>query len=167
MKKIHTIFIPVFLGTALFISCEEAEKDPIAIHTQEENIAPYVRIKGFQPTVASGDIAERSFEATVTVPTNNVASWELSVSLESENTTTGSVIMLTVTRFPHTITVPYTTIADTLGISINDIKEGDLIRFTGKATSNSGQEFTFEDYSPNITGTSEQLQAFDFAVEVH
>lgn len=166
MKRTSLIFTGLLLSFILFTSCESDGKDPIPIHTEEENIAPYVRIKGFQTPVAATDIPNSSFEATVATPRDNVASWELSVRLESGDTETGPVVLTTVSLFPSAIAIPYTDIARALGIATDAVAAGDRIRFLGKATSTQGQEFTFEDYSSDITGTSEQLQAFNFVVEI-
>ena len=166
MKKTNKLIIGLFLALFAFVACEEDEKDPLNVHTDEVNIAPYVRIKGFQAVVAAGDIPTSSFEATVDVPRDNVASWDLSVSLESGGTTIDPVPIASINSFPSDISIPYTDIATALGITPADILGGDFIRFLGTATGTDGSTFTFENYSASITGQPEQLQAFNFIVLV-
>lgn len=166
MKKTHHIFTALVFSLTSFMSCEKAEKDPIAPYAKQENIAPYVKIKGFQNQITTQAIAHDNFEATVSATKDRVASWELAVQLESGTTITGPVPITTVTTFPTTLSLPYTTLAGALGIPADAIKGGDCIRFLGKATDTKGREFTSENYSSDIMGEPALFQAFNFTVQV-
>jgi len=166
MKNINIFIIGLYLVTIVFVSCKDEDKDPFTVAEEEENIAPWVRISGFEPVVAAGDIGVSSFDADVEVVRDNVTSWDLSVSLESGDNTIDPVPIATVDTFPSSISIPYTEITAALGISADDVLGGDFIRFLGTTTGTDGNVFTFENYSASITGQPEQLQALNFVVLV-
>ncbi|UJH66499.1 hypothetical protein [Allomuricauda sp. SCSIO 65647] len=166
MRKINKFIICLLLVPIAFISCKDEDKDPFTVAEDETNIAPWVRIKDFQSVVAAGDIASSSFDATVDVVRDNVASWDVTVSLESGGTTIDPVPLTSITSFPADISIPYTDIASLLGITTDDMNGGDFIRFLGTTTATDGRVYTFENYSASITGQPEQLQALNFIVLV-
>lgn len=166
MKNINKIIVGLLLTSIVFISCRDDDKDPFTVAQEEENLAPWVRINGFNPVVAAGDIGDSSFDATVDIVRDNVASWDLSVTLESGDTATGPVPLTSVTSFPSDISISYTDIVSALGLTVDDINGGDFIRFLGTTTATDGRVYTFENYSASITGQPEQLQALNFVVLV-
>ncbi len=147
-----------------FIACEDEDKKPINLLQLEDSKSPFVRILVDQPIVAAGDVGSTSFNGTVDALDKNVASYELSVSRESGGVASDTVSLTTVTTFPSDISIPYTDIASALNISTDDISGGDFIRFLGTATGTDGSVFTFDNFSPNVTGQPEQRQAFNFIV---
>ena len=75
------------IGLSLLIlgiaACEDEDKNPLNVFELEDSAAPYVRIKLDETIVAKGDLANSTFSGTVDDPSDNVASWDLSVTLES------------------------------------------------------------------------------------
>ncbi|NHF57923.1 hypothetical protein FK220_001120 [Flavobacteriaceae bacterium TP-CH-4] len=166
MKKTIKTILGILIVSIAFIGCEEEDKKPINLLDLENSKSPFVRIIIDNPIVAAGDIATSSFTGTVDALEGNVASWELSVSRESGGVASDTVSLTTVTTFPSQVSIPYTDIANALGISTEDISGGDFIRFLGTATGTDGSVFTFDNFSPNVTGQPEQRQAFNFIVLV-
>lgn len=164
-RRIKSILGLLIVSTA-FMGCEEEDKNPLNLLGGDETKSPYVRIVVDQTIVAAGDIATSSFEGTVDVRNDNVASWELSVSRESVGVASDTVSLATITSFPTEISIPYTDIASALGITTAEISGGDFIRFLGKSTGKDGSVFTFDNFSGSITGQAEQRQAFNFIVLV-
>lgn len=166
MKNINKFITVMLVVAAALISCEDEDKTVFNLNTIDENVSPYVRIVGYETIIPAGDIATSSLSAVVDAPSENVASWDLSVSLESGGTVLDTVALTTVTNFPGDISIPYTDIATSLGITTADIGGGDFIRFLGTSTGTDGRIFTIDNFSASITGQPEQRQAFNFVVLV-
>ncbi|WP_143751844.1 hypothetical protein [Maribacter sp. 4U21] len=150
----------------LFASCEDEDKNPLNLLELNNSKSPFVRIIVDEPIVAAGEIASSSLVAKVDALEDNVASWQLAVSRESGGVASDTIVLTTLTDFPSQISIPYTEIADALGISTDEISGGDFIRFLGTATGTDGTVVTFDNFSPNVTGQPEQRQAFNFIVLV-
>lgn len=169
MKNINKFIICLVLFAMAFVSCDRDEdKNPFPEPNQEDNIAPYMRVKDFQTVVPVPDLATGSFEANFNTPRDNVSSYDLAVSHEpAGGTATDAVTVMSLTTFPSDVEIPYTELAAAVGVSIDDIGGGDIFRFLGTVTSSTtGEAFTIENYSASITGQPEQLQAFNFFVLV-
>lgn len=166
MKSNFKYIIGLALLAIGIVACEDSDKNPFNVFELEDSASPYVRIVLDETIVAKGDLASSSLTGTVDDPSDNVASWELSVTLESGGVSTDTVQLVTITEFPSDISIPYPDIASALGITIDDISGGDFIRFLGKSTGTDGTVTTVDNYSATITGQPEQLQAFNFIVLV-
>lgn len=164
MKRNINIIIGLLFASMAFISCEDEDKNPLNLLDPENTKAPYVRIVVDELIVAAGDIANSSFNATVNALDQNVASWELKVSRESGGVASDTISLATITNFPSDISISYTDIASSLGISTSDISGGDFIRFLGTSTGLDGSVFNFENFTGSITGQQEQRQAYNFIV---
>ncbi|NDV44203.1 hypothetical protein [Flagellimonas sediminis] len=166
MKSTFKYIFGFLIVVLAFSACEDKDKNPLNVFDLDNSKAPYVRIKLDQTIVAKGDLASSALSGTVDDASDNVASWELSVSIESGGVATDTVALTTVTQFPSDISIPYTDIAGALGLTVDDISGGDFIRFLGKSTGTDGTVTTVDNYSANVTGQPEQLQAFNFIVLV-
>lgn len=166
MKKLNKFIIGLLLVSLAFISCDRDEdKNPFPEPNQEENIAPYMRVKDFQTVLGLAELSGASFEANFNPPRDNVASYDLAVSIEVGGVDTDAVFLTTLTSFPADVSIPFTDILATAGVSADDLGGGDKIRFLGTVTSSiTGEAFTIDNYSATITGQPEQLQAFNFFV---
>src|SRR6056297_844375 len=164
MKSNFKYIFGLVLLTVGIVACEDGDKNPLNVFELEDSAAPYVRIVIDETIVAKGDLANATFSGTVDDPSDNVASWDLSVTLESGGVSTDTVALTTVTTFPSDITIPYTDIASALGITTDDISGGDFIRFLGRSTGLDGSVFVFENFTGSITGQQEQRQAYNFIV---
>jgi len=166
MKNTYKYIFGIVLTVLFMAACEDEDKNPLNVFELENSASPYVRIKLDENIVAKGDLASSTFSGTVSAPSDNVASWDLSVTLESGGSSTDTVALATITEFPSEISIPYTDIASALGITVDDISGGDFIRFLGTATGDDGTVATIDNFSPTVTGQPEQLQAFNFIVLV-
>ena len=166
MKITINSILGLLLLAFTFAGCDEDDKNPLNLLGGDETKSPYVRIVVDETVVAAGDISSSSFTAVVDDVDDNVASWELSVSRESGGVASDTVPLLTVNSFPTNISIPYTDIAASLGISTSEISGGDFIRFLGTSTGTDGSRFTFDNFTGSITGQQEQRQAFNFIVLV-
>ena len=166
MKSNFKYIFGLALLTLGISACEDKDKNPLNVFELEDSAAPYVRILLDQTIVAKGDLATSSLSGTVDDASDNVASWELSVTLESGGVSSDTIPLMTITEFPSDISIPYTDVASALGITVDDISGGDFIRFLGKSTGVDGTVTTVENYSATVTGQPEQLQAFNFIILV-
>ena len=164
MKSTFKYIAVLLLSTVAFMGCEDEDKNPLNLLDLNNSKSPYVRIVLDQTVVARGDLGTAALSGTVDDASDNVASWELSVSRESGGVASDTVPLTTVTSFPSDINIPFTDVASALGISIDDIQGGDFIRFLGTATGTDGRVVTFDNFSNNVTGQPEQRQAFNFIV---
>ncbi|MBT8305814.1 MAG: hypothetical protein KJN85_02645, partial [Maribacter sp.] len=137
MKNINKFIICLVLLAIAFVSCDRDEdKNPFPEPNQEENIAPYMRVKDFQTVVPVPDLATGSFEANFNTPRDNVSSYDLAVSHEpAGGTPTDAVTVMSLTTFPSDVEIAYTELAAAVGVSIDDIGGGDIFRFLGTVTS--------------------------------
>ncbi|WP_299532106.1 hypothetical protein [Ulvibacterium sp.] len=164
MKRLFIYMIGAALLSVGFISCEEDEKDPMQVHLDEANKAPYVRIL-YDNVVAVDQVPSASFDANLDAFEDNVQSWSVDVSLEG-SADIDATPLTTVSTFPSDISIPFTEIATTLGITAEDIAAGDILRFLGTATSSSGFVANQDNFSGSILGQPEQNQAFNFIVQI-
>ncbi len=164
MKRNINSIISLLCISIFMVSCEEEDKNPLNLLEPEDSKAPYVRIVVDETIVAAGDIATSSFNGTVDALDNNVSSWELSVSRESGGVASDTIPLTTITSFPSEISIPYTDIAEALGITTDEISGGDFIRFLGRSTGLDGSVFAFENFTGSITGQQEQRQAYNFII---
>jgi len=164
MKRIYFLIIGFSVLSLGLVSCEEDEKDPMQVHLEESNKAPYVRII-YDQVVAVDQVPSASFDATLSALENNVQSWSATVSLEGSQAIDAAPLT-TVSSFPQDISIPFTEIASALGITAEDIAAGDILRFLGTATGTSGLVANQDNFSGSILGQPEQLQAFNFIVQI-
>ncbi|WP_147415909.1 hypothetical protein [Ulvibacterium marinum] len=168
MKRIYMYMIGFSLLSVGLISCEEDEKDPMQVHLDEANKAPYVRIQTNARVLGASELPTSSFDATVEALENNVASWDVTVTLEQGGeAAAGPAALTTVTSFPSDFSFTYPEIATALGLGdISEIVGGNVLRFLGTATGTDGRVVTQDNLSGSILGQAEQLQAFNFIVTV-
>ncbi len=166
MKSTVKYIAVLLLSVVAFVGCEDEDKNPLRLLEIDDSKSPYVRILLDQTVVARGDLGTSALSGTVDDASDNVASWELSVSRESGGVASDTVPLTTITNFPSDINIPYPDVASALGITVDDMLGGDFIRFLGTATGTDGRVATFENFSANVTGQPEQRQAFNFIVLV-
>ena len=165
MKNINKIILGLLVVSLAFTSCHDDDKDPLTVHTDANNIPAYVRIKGYQNLIPITEVPAAVFAATVSDRRGNVASWDLTVQLESGgDIVAGPAAVITVNSFPADISITYEELATLLGITTADISAGDFVRFLGTSTRTDGQVYTIDNFSASITGQSEQFQAYNFVV---
>jgi len=167
MKRLYISILGCALLSIVFSSCEEEDKDPMQVHLDESNKAPYVRIVRGSSVLAASELSTSSFTGTLSALENNVASWSATVTLEVSGTpVAGPVNVVTVNEFPTDIAIPYTDIATALGVDVGDIVGGNILRFLGSSTGADGGILTQDNFSGSILGQAEQRPAYNFTVTV-
>ena len=166
MKSTVKYIAVLLLSVVAFMGCEEEEKNPLGLLEINDSKSPYVRILLDNNVVSLGDLSSTSLSGTVDDPSDNVASWELSVSRESGGVASDTVPLTTITSFPSDVDIPFADILTALNLSADDIQGGDFIRFLGTATGIDGSVVRYQNFSANVIGQPEQRQAFNFIVLV-
>lgn len=164
MKKINKFIIGLLLVSLAFVSCEKDEdKNPFPEPNQEENIVPFINVRGYTTLFTPDEVADGKFEATFDKVRDNVTSYALDLVIEASSGTTDPVTLETITSFPAVVSFSLEEMAIAAGLTLDDIGGGTIFRFLGTVTSSTtGESFTIENYSASITGQPEQQQAFNF-----
>lgn len=159
------------LASCLFLilisSCEDEDKDPLFVDADVNNFAPYVRLLPPSSNIFDiSQIADASYKGTLETPTDNVASWSVSVNRVSGGIQSETVFLRTISSFPSELEITSQAIATALNISVDDLMAGDNIQFIGSSLGTNGTELTFDDISGNITGQPAQFQSYEFNIIV-
>lgn len=161
MKKnrniITTILMSIFF---VFVSCEDDSKEAYNIHTKSENHAPYVRFFRNNQVIDATKLSTEGISGQLSAPSNNVASWSLTVRRTANGVTSSYADLAEVTTFPSDFSVTGQDIATALGIPVTDIQPGNNIEFLGKSIGYDGSELTYDNLAGDLSGQPEQRQAY-------
>ncbi|WP_157472973.1 hypothetical protein [Eudoraea adriatica] len=167
MKNINKIILGILAVALTIASCERDEdKNPLSVNLDEANKAAFVRTVVNQYLYLVEDIKDASFEATVDVPVDNVAQYDLSFTLRSGSGEYDTIPLITITEFPTSISYTYAELCDLIGISIDDIGGGDFFQFIGTCIGKDGRFWTASNFTGDITGQLAQRNGFAFGVLV-
>jgi hypothetical protein len=167
MKKINIIKIFVALFVFTFTSCGDVDKEPFDINIEDGPFGSFVRLNvTTSPVFDVTDIAGSSFGGLVVAPSNNVASWTVSVRRFSQGAMSDYSVLTTITSFPSEFITNPTEIAAILGLGLTDLLPGDRFDFEATSLDASGNVVTFEDFGPNLQGGPGQAQAYRFATYI-
>jgi len=168
MKKVNKFIIGLIFVSLAFVSCERDEdKNPFPEPNVEENIAPWVNVRGHVTLFTPDQVGGGRFDATFDTFRDNVSSYVLELVIEASSGATEPVTLETISSFPTDVSYSLEELAIAAGLTIDDISGGTIFRFLGSATSSTtGEVFTIDNYSASITGQPEQQQAFNFIVLV-
>ena len=166
MKNISKIILGILAVALTMASCEDEDKFPLSVHLDDANKAAYVRAVINQSLYLVQDIADATFEATIDVPVDNVAQYDLSFTLRSGSGEYDTIPLITITEFPTSISYTYADLAELLGITIDDIGGGDIFQFIGTCIDDQGRFWENGNYTGDITGQAAQRNGFSFTVLV-
>lgn len=166
MKNFNKFILGILAVSLAFVSCEDDDKDPLSVHTNDANKSPYVRALVNQNIYLVEEIPNAMFEATIEVPVDNVASYDLAFSLISGSGEYDTIPLTTITSFPTDISYSYSELAGLLGLTAADIAGGDIFNFIGTSTGNDGRVFVADNFSGNVTAQPAQFNGFTFTVLV-
>lgn len=166
MKNISKIILGILAVALTMASCEDKDKFPLSVHLDDANKAAYVRTAVNQYLYLVEDIKDASFEATVDVPVDNVAQYDLSFTLISAGGEYDTIPLNTITEFPTSISYTYAELAGLVGITIDDIAGGDIFQFIGTCIGKDGRFWTVDNYTGDVTGQLAQRNGFAFNVLV-
>ena len=153
MKKFSKFILGILAVSLAIVSCEDNDKDPMKIHTNEALKAAYVRVDVNQRIYLVEEIQQptATFAATVDVPAPNVASYDLEFTLDDGSTDYDTIPLTTITTFPAEIAYTYAELSELLGITSQDLAGGNLFKFFGTATGTDGSVWTNSNFSASIT----------------
>jgi hypothetical protein len=166
MKNISKIILGILAVVLTMASCEDKDKFPLSVHLDDANKAAYVRAVINQSLYLVEDIADATFEATIDVPVDNVAQYDLSFTLLSGSGDYDTIPLNTITEFPTSISYTYAELAGFLGITTADIGGGDIFQFIGTCIDDQGRFWENANYTGDITGQAAQRNGFSFTVLV-
>lgn len=140
------------------VSCQDEDKDPWKDFTNP-NGAMVLLDEVTVPVFDATDLSVATYEAELSDPIGNVASYTIQVSLNG-----GDLFDLkTITTFPHSLVVTGPEMATALGLtSVADLKPSDRIDFVCTVTSNDGTLFTKADLGDNLFGNPGQRQGYEY-----
>jgi len=162
MKNINKILLLALL-IVTFGACEDNEKDPIPVNLVDGPFGAFVRFDlTTAPVLDVTNILTSSFGGTLTTPSNNVASWDVSVRRVSGGVASDYALLLSITSFPATFDANATNISAALGIDISELGPGDRFDFEATSTGIDGSVTTFDNLSVDLGGNPGQAQGYRF-----
>ncbi len=164
--KFLTILCCIFIA---FTSCEDDDKDRFefgAPDNVEGRAGVFVTADILTGVINGNDIPNGVFEFIVDAPNNNVASFDIVAQritpapdlFESE-----FELITTVTEFPSTVTITTADLANTFGVTVDDLNLGDQFRFRNVATGTDGSIVEFDDLDTDLASEVGQRQAFNLS----
>lgn len=161
MKRIIYSLL-IFTTAFIFTSCEDEDKDPFMLALIEDGA--FVR---FDDIASSSITPTANYQATLVAPSNNVASYDLTVSHFNGETATEFKPLLSLNSFPATLDISLGDVASALGISPDAIQPGDRIDFVATVTGTDGTVFKSRpadesDLGDDVFGNPGERQAFEF-----
>lgn len=166
MKNINKIILGILAVALTIASCENEDKFPLSVHLDDANKAAFVRAAVNQQLYLVEDIGDATFEATIDVPVDNVAQYDLSFTLLSGSGDYDTIPLNTITEFPTRISYTYAELTGFLGITTADIGGGDIFQFIGTSIGKDGRIWTAANYTGDVTGQAAQRNGFTFTVLV-
>lgn len=148
--------------TLVFVSCEDDDKNPFAINSDVNALAPFVNITSSNSVIDITNLENAGFTGIVNAPSNNVSSWSLNLTRTSLGIVSDTVVVRTITQFPTELNITGTEIAEALNLTTNDLIPGDSIQFIASSTGENGTVLAFENLSSDLSGSVEQNQAYNF-----
>lgn len=162
MKNILKL-IPLALITLFFTACGDVDKDPYEINGLDGPFGAFVRLDiTTAPVLDVTDIENTSFGGTLTVPSNNVASYEMKVRRVSAGNASDYFPIFSVTSFPAEFIVTASSLADALGLTVPDLLPGDRFDFEATSTGTDGSVVTFDNFSGDLGGNPGEGQSYRF-----
>ena len=162
MKNILKL-IPLAIITLFYTSCGDVDKEPWPANGNDGPFGSFVRLDiTTAPVLDVTDINNTVFGGTSSTPSNNVASYEMTVRRVSEGVATPYAPYLFVNSFPSEFAVTAASLASALGLEVPDLLPGDRFDFEATSVGTNGEFVTFDDFGPNLQGGPGQAQGYRF-----
>ncbi|MCX6184622.1 MAG: hypothetical protein NTX74_06175 [Flavobacterium sp.] len=164
MKKI--IFFNLSILLFSFSSCErDPSLDPRPVIVDGN----FMRLDITNRKINYDDMPNSFFGGILSNPGGKVIQYDLYVRrTDTNNNLSGEFVFFkTITTFPFELKIYAQEIVNTLGISITQLSEGDIIRFIGVAKDSQGNITNFYNLSPTIQSNQAYYkQAFRFGTYI-
>jgi hypothetical protein len=143
-------------------SCRD--EDTLVLNPDSIPHGNMVTIDIITPVYDVTNLANSSFEATLTAPSNNIDTYVLNASRLSEGTESDMVEVKKITSFPKTydLSLSATELATALGIDLADFLPGDQINFEAYVIGDDGDTATWDNLDQDLGTGPGQKQAFMF-----
>ena len=161
MKKL--IFI--LLSSLVLTSCEQDESlDPRPVIVDGQ----YIRLNVLNNSIDFNDINNSEFIGEITSPSNAIVKYDLFVRRRSANgiNTSDFVLYKSITSFPYTLRIKAQDIASVLGVSVSDLKDGDIYRFIGYSYDVNGVKTGYLNLSRTVQSTASMKQGYRFSTNL-
>ena len=166
MKNILKL-IPLAIITLFFTACGDVDKDPYEINGLDGPFGAFVRLDiTTAPVLDVTDIENTSFGGTLSVPSNNVASYEMKVRRVSGGAASDYFPFLSVTSFPAEFTATAASLAAALGLTVPDLLPGDRFDFEATSIGTDGTLVTFDNFSGDLGGNPGEGQSYRFVTYI-
>ncbi len=162
MKNIYKFLLLTFIAVS-FSACEDIDKDPFEVNGIDGPFGSFVRLDITSAAVLDvTDIDNTVFGGMISVPSNNVASWDLKVRRVSAGVASNYVPFLNLTSFPAEFAATPAALAAVFGLTSADLIPGDRFDFEATSIGTDGSVVTLDDFGPNLAGNPAQAQAYRF-----
>ena len=152
MKKLTKLFY-FLLIVSLCVSCKDEDNDPLVIHKDSNNTAPFVRIDVINPIIDFRNLEGSAYEFTLTSISDNVTSYELLRTPIIRNDTLEVRSVRTITSFPSTERVTISDLATAIEINDSVFSRGTQFDFSSIVTRTDGVEIRTEDIHSEVSGS--------------
>lgn len=159
--KINKFYISLLLFPLLLIACESEYVAPHESVPKGGFVRFDTEVEKISFVLDLTQNANPVFEAPITAPSNNVQSYDLSFTLSRVQDQLGPFDLLSINRFPATLSFSLQDIADAAGIDISEAKG--LINLDARVTRDDGTVFTFDDFTGDLNNPG-QRQAMRFSI---
>ncbi len=150
MKK-YLKYLLVSLSLVIIASCEDESKNRVP--TPPNGAFVYLDVD--TPVIDVTNIDSSSYDFTLTAPAGNIESYELSVNRNGGD----DFPILTITKFPTSVSISAADIANALGITVADLQPGDAYNFSALITDKNGNESSIDNLNGDAKNPGER-QAF-------
>jgi len=163
----HYKFLLLSLLSCLLIINSCRDEDTLVLNIDDIPKGIMVTIDITTPVLDVTDLANSSFEATLTAPSNNVDTYILEAQLISTTTSDWAEVK-NITNFPKTydLSVSANELATAFGIDLADFLPGDQINFYAYAIGDNGDTATWENLDQDLGTNPGQKQGFTYTTYV-
>ena len=165
MKIFYKLTVILFIFTLFTTSCVDESKFPIgSIATTETFVnGAFVTFNvTTSPVLDVTDIDNAVYGGVLEAPSDNVASYDLSVRSVINGTPSDYFPLTTITSFPSNLQITAADLANTLGVTTADFPPGTRFDFEATSTGKDGSVLDFEGLNSNLQGEPGQHQSYRF-----
>lgn len=152
----------IITGLLFTSSCKDTSTLVINPDDVPNGVFVYVDIE--TPVINITDLAGSSFQATVTAPSENVSSYDMSVCWVSGGVASDTVVLKSYTSFPASVSVNASELATALGVTINQFLAGDAFNIISSVTGSNGKVATIDNLDQDAAGNPGQRQGFNYTI---
>lgn len=162
MKFYKYIIGLIITGLLFTTSCKD--ESTLIINPNEVPKGVFLYLDVETPVIDISDLAGSSFKGTVTAPSENVVSYDMSVCWVSNGVASDTVPLKNYTSFPANVTVNATELAAALGVTTDQFLAGDAFNIISTATGLEGNIVSIDNLDQDAAGNPGEKQAFNYTI---